>query len=255
MKLGVFRAVGTTYTFGLRHFPAFYLLCLLAGLPSIIYAVASGQTNIGQFLAMQGWARDLTTALEILLTGFVTAVMGWTLIRDRQDESWTIFAALRDALERSPTIIGVGVVLAVATTILSTTIDVLAEVSPLAVFIPMLIACVLSLIFAVVLPCAAIDNEGVVDCFGSSAALTQGSRWRIFAVYFLIGIPLVIAMAVFLLVVQPGAQGFDGLPITWLFLGAPALNLFLIAGSVAIHEQLAELEDGVVLGDTAAVFD
>ena len=55
MKLGVFKAVGTTYSVGLRHFPAFYLLCLLAGLPSVIYAVFSGQSDIGQYLAMQGW--------------------------------------------------------------------------------------------------------------------------------------------------------------------------------------------------------
>jgi hypothetical protein len=255
MKLGVFKAVGTTYSLGLRHFPAFYLLCLLAGLPSVIYAALSGQGNIGQYLAMQGWERDLTTAVEILLTGFVTAAMVWTLIRDRQGESRTIFAALRDTLERSASIISVGVVFAVVTTVLTTTMDVLAEVAPLAVFIPMLIAFVLSVIFAVAMPCAAMDNDGVVDCFGSSAALTKGSRLRIIAVFFLITIPLVIAVAVFLLVVQPAAAGFDGLPIAWLFLGAPAMNLFLMTGTVAIHEQLAELDDGVMLRETAAVFD
>lgn len=45
MKLEVLKAVRRSYGFGLRHLPAFYLLCLLVAAPNYLYSQTS----------MQGW--------------------------------------------------------------------------------------------------------------------------------------------------------------------------------------------------------
>jgi len=139
--------------------------------------------------------------------------------------------------------------------------EVLGEIVPIAALLPVLALLVFSLVFAVVLPAAAVEEDGVIECFGRSAALTGGSRLRIFAAYLLIGIPLALAMgitiAVFLtfVVVPADMEAFERLPMIWVIIGSAAFNVFLLAAPVAIHEQLAELDDGIELGETAAVFD
>ncbi len=255
MKLGVFKAVGTTYFLGLRHLPAFYLLCGLTLLPRYVYSLMSGHSELGQVLATAGWQNDLLTVVETVLGAFVAAVMVWTLIRDRQEESWTVFTALGDAFERTPTILGVAIVFAVGSTVLTVVMDVLGEVMPLAALVPMLIALVLALVLALVFPCAAVDNDGVLDCFVRSAALTSGSRLRILLVYFLVSIPLVLVALIYFLIAQPDPTQMESLPLSLLFLGGPLLSLFPMAAQVAMHEQLAELEDGLEFSETVAVFD
>jgi len=261
MKLGVFKAVGTTFVFGLRHFPAFFLLSLLVYLPSLVYMAVSGKRDIGQFMLIDSWQNDLLTGVELMLGAFVTAVMVWTLLHDRQGGGWAVLAGLREACARLPMVLGAGFVYAVVMTMTIMAMEVLGEIASVAALLPLLVVLVLSVVFAVVLPAAAVEEEGVIDCFVRSAALTGRARLRIFAAYLLIGIPLAIAggigIAVFLsyVVVTPDMEAFASLPMLWVIIGSAVFNVFLLAAPVAIHEQLAELEDGIELGDTAAVFD
>ncbi|MGD1879540.1 MAG: hypothetical protein ACFB13_18820 [Kiloniellaceae bacterium] len=255
MKLPVFRTVGTTFVFGLRHFPVFYLLCLLISLPSILYCLLTGQSEFGQLLAVEGWKGDLLRAVETVLSAFVTAVMVWTLMRDRQGEGGTAIAALRDAFERTPTILGVGVAFAVGTTLFSVLRDVLTEIHPgggIGLSVAMMFV---GLYFAVAVPCAAVDSNGVMDCFSRSVNLTQGSRLRILLTYCLVCIPLVIAIFIFFVIMDPGSERIEGLPVAWFFFGGPGLYIFFLTAQVAMHENLAGLEDGMAVGETAAVFD
>ena len=255
MKLPVFRTVGTTFTFGLRHFPAFYLLCLLTSLPTFVYGLVRGQNDIGEVVVPQRWESDLLTFVELVFSAFVVAVMAWTLIRDRQGESGTVLAALGDTLERAPTILGAGVVFAVGSTLLSVFSDILSQIYPAAAIGLSVGMIFLGLYLAVVLPCAAVDNGGVMDCFSRSIALTQGSRLRILLVYAFVCIPLFIAIFIFVTIMQPRPGEFEQLPFTWVIFGLPALMPFLLTAQVAMHEHLAELNDGVEFSTTAAVFD
>jgi hypothetical protein len=261
MKLAVFRSVGTTFVFGLRHFPAFFLLSLLVYLPSLIYMAVSGKSEIGQFMLIDSWQNDLLTGVEMMLGAFVTAVMVWTLLHDRQGEGWAVLAGLREACARLPMVLGVGFVFAVVMTMTIMAMEVLGEIAPVAALLPMLVIVVLSLVFAVTLPAAAMEEEGVIECIVRSAALTGGSRLRIFAAYLLVGIPLAIAMGISIVVVltyvvvPPDMEAFASLPMFWVLVGASVFNVFLFAAPVAFHEQLAELDDGIEMGETAAVFD
>ena len=254
MKLGIFKTLGTTFAFSLRHFLVLYVLCLLVWLPRYAYSLFSGERFDDQLFAEASWENDLLGGLEIMITGFVTAVMVRALLRDRQSEKGTVFAGTRDALEELPTILGVSLCIAIVVTMLSVATDILGEIEPLAALAPGVIAVVLALVFAVAVPCAAVDNEGVMDCFQRSAQLTAGSRLRIAVVYSLLMIPLILGgWAVF--TVFNVDTSLTRPPAIFVFLGGPVLHIFLIAAPVVIHEKLAGLDEGLEIGETAAVFD
>lgn len=254
MTLRVFATLGRTFVFGLRHFPAFFLLCLLANLPTVLYGLLRPESFQAAMMEGAGWETDLVTAAEVMLLGLVTAVMVHTRLRDQQGESWTVLPAIGDTVEYLPTILGVSFCIAVGVTLLSVLTEVLATITPILALIPVLIMIVLTLIFTVVMPCAALDNGGVADCFGQSAALSQGSRLRIIAVYILFLIPVAIAGGVLIAVFAPGMERAELPASTYLFL-VPIGNVFFFALPVIMHEQLAGLDEGVELAETAAVFD
>jgi hypothetical protein len=259
MKLPVFKTLGTTFAFSLRHFTPFYLMCLLVGMPSFLYLFLSGQIQLGVFPSHMGWRGDLLTGLEIVLAAVVSAIMVWTLVRDRRNESWTVVPAIGDALKRLPTIMGVGVTFAVGSIVFSIVTEGAGLLHPLVAIILTLAMIVLALIFVVAMPCAAVENAGVADCFSRSLSLTSGSRLRIILIFILLGLPLGLAIYVFfrvaLMIMQPDPQQMESLSITCLFLVSPALHVLLIAAPVAIHEQLSELKGDLEFGETAAVFD
>jgi hypothetical protein len=254
MKLGVFSTVGTTLFFGLRHLPAFYLLCVLIYAPRYLYFSLTGRSLEEAFESGAGWDNDLFGAVEILLMGMVTSVMVWTLVRDRQGESWTVFAALRDAAGRLPMVLGVACCIAVGITLLTVAMDVAGAVAPLAAVIPIVAMVVLALVFAVAMPCAAVDGEGIIECFTQSAQLTSGSRWRIGAVYLLLVVPMIVLAVICFFIFGVDSQ-MDEPPAAFIFLGGPLFEVFMIAAPVVIYEQLAGLDSGVAFGETAAVFD
>lgn len=259
MKLRVFETLETTLRFSLRHFLAFYLLCLLAGMPSFLYVLYSGQSQPGLSLFNMGWKGDLLTGFEIVLRACVSATMVWTLVRDRRNESWTVIPAISDALGRLPTILGVGLSFGVGSIALSILTELAGRLQPLGTIISFLATIVLALMFIVAMPRAAVGNGGVVDCFSRSISLTAGSRLRIMLVFVLLGLPLGLAIYIVfmigLTVVQPYPQQLESLLNALIFLASPVLYVFLIAAPVAIHEQLAEMKDGMEFGEAAAVFD
>ncbi|MEO3431313.1 hypothetical protein AAFN88_20825 [Pelagibius sp. CAU 1746] len=254
MTLRVFATLGRTVVFGLRHFPAFLLLCLLANLPTSLYGLLRPEDFQAAMLEGESWETDLVTGLEVMLLGLVTAIMVHTRLRDQQGESWTVLPAIGDTVEYLPAVLGVSFCISVGVTLISVLVAVLAEIAPILAFAPLLIMAVLTLIFAVVMPCAALHDGGVVDCFGQSASLAQGSRLRIVAIYVLFLIPVGIAGAVLIGVYAPGMERAELPASAYLYL-LPFGNVFFFALPVIMHEQLAGLDDGVELSETAAVFD
>lgn len=250
MKLPVFRTVGATLIFSLRHFPAFYLLSLLTALPTYLL----GSSALDPAGSSGTWRGDLAGAGEVMLAGVATAVMMWTRIRDQQGERWTVFAALRDALEHLPTVLGVGAIVAIVTTVISLMYEVLGTVTASAVVAPIGATLYLSVIFAVVMPHAAVDDAGPLESIGQSATLTAGSRFRILGTYILLGVPVGLLVFVLCFTIFDGMPGNHVLPLMLLF-GSSMLNVFFLPLPVLLYEQLAGLEDGMPLGETAAVFD
>ncbi|MEO3431312.1 hypothetical protein AAFN88_20820 [Pelagibius sp. CAU 1746] len=249
MKLGVIKAVGRCYGFGLRHLPVFYLLCLLVGAPRYLLSETAKPT----------WQVSVVVSFfEILLAAMVTGIMVWTMIRDRRGESWTVVPSIGDAFGRAPMILGVAFVIAGVSLGFGGLGYYLGTLHPFAAAAPSVVMFVLKIIFCVAIPCAAVSKGGVFDTLWQSARLSAGSRLRILAVYALTLLPfgIIAVIAVALLPADARADLQAGnLPMLWILLGGSIGSAFLYPVPVAIHEQLAELDDRLPLGKTAAVFD
>lgn len=249
MKLAVWKATVRSYGFGLRHLPAFYLLCLLVGAPRLLF-VQTGQ---------QGWqAAMLMTFFEVLIACMVVGIMMWTMIRDRRGEAWTVLPAIGDAFQRAPMILGVAIVIAAVTLAFGEVGTYLAMLHPFGAVVPSVAMFILKLIFCVAIPCVAVSEGGVFEALWQSARLSAGSRLRILCVYILMTLPfgIVAAIAVALLPADAMADMQGGnLPMLWILLAGSVGSAFLYPVSVAIHEQLADLEEGLPQGETAAIFD
>lgn len=249
MKFAVWKATVRSYGFGLRHLPAFYLLCLLVGLPRQLFS------QTGQ----QGWpAVMLVTFFEVLIACMVVGIMVWTMVRDRRGESWTVLPAIGDAFQRAPMILGVAIVIAAVSLAFGGLGMYLATLHPFAAAVPSVAMFILKLIFCVAIPCAAVSDGGVFEALWQSARLSAGSRLRILCVYILMTLPfgVVAALAVALLPADVMADLQSGdLPMLWILLAGSIGSALLYPVPVAIHEQLAELEEGLPHGETAAIFD
>jgi hypothetical protein len=244
MPLGVFNALWTTCVFGVRHFPAFYLLCVLIGLPHYAYS----------FLPCPEWQlRIAADGTETLLACFIIAIMTLTLTRDRQGRACTVLPSIGDTSKRSATILGVSIIFAVVVAGLSSLGGPLGTMHPLAPIVLQIVYFIFLAFFCMAIPCAAIGGDGVFDCFKRSAALSAGSRLRIVAAYLLALIPFVAAcgaMALF----GPDLQ-VESLWEVWTFFVNPALAVFLLALPALIHERLARRGDDVSFDEPAAAFD
>ena len=170
MKLPVFSTVGTTFTFSLRHFPAFYLLILLVGVPRYIYS---------QVPCPEWQASVVSTGAELLISGLVVALMAAVLHRDRRGESRTLLPSISDTLARSATVLGVIVLMAVYVVGLIFLGDVLSTLHPQAPMAVLVVHFILFAFICMAVPCAAVETRGVLDCFRRSVNLSAGSRLRI----------------------------------------------------------------------------
>ncbi|MPZ10633.1 MAG: hypothetical protein GEU89_10555 [Kiloniellaceae bacterium] len=244
MPLGVFNALWTTCTFGLSHFPAFYLLCAVVALPRYAYSL----------LPCPEWQlRVAADGTETLLACFIIAIMTLTLNRDRRGEAWTVLPSIGDTFKRSAPVLGVSIVSTVVIIGLSALSHYLIKLHPQAPIALLVVHLILVAFFCMAIPCAAKDSDGIFDCFKRSAALSAGSRLRIVAAYLLVVIPVVIvwgAMALF----GPDLQ-VESLWEVWTFFVNPATTVFPLALLAVIHDGLAERGDDVSFGEPAAVFD
>lgn len=244
MKLSVYRTVGTTFTFSLRHFPAFYLLILLVGVPQYIYS---------QVPCPEWQASVVSSGAELLISGLVVALMTAVLHRDRRGESRTLLPSISDTLARSATVLGVIVLMAVYVVGLIFLGDVLSTLHPQAPMAVLVVHFILFAFICMAVPCAAVETRGVLDCFRRSVNLSAGSRLRILATYFLTLAPLVIAWTA--LVVFGEELPFEGLWEILFFFGLAVFSVFPFALPAVIYASLAGPEDDVSFAAPAAVFD
>jgi hypothetical protein len=244
MKLHVIGTVGTVYAFGLRHFPAFYPLVVLAGVPQYIYS---------QVPCPEWEARFVAAGAEMLVSGAFVALMAATLKRDRRGESRTVLPSIGDTLARSPTVLGVTILMAIYIVGLLFVGDALNTLHPQA---PIAVLAVHFIVFAflcMAVPCAAVETRGVLDCFRRSVKLSAGSRLRILATYFLALVPLAIAWTA--LVVFGTDLPIEGLWEILFFFGLPAFSVFPFAFPAVVHASLITPKDDVSFATPEAVFD
>ncbi|WP_299399856.1 hypothetical protein [Pelagibius sp.] len=267
ISASIFGALG----FGLRHVVAFFVLGLLPGLPKYLHSFLPREDLGAQLqevwpqgqafpegmrsflLPRPEWETEFAVPLaETFLFGIALAVVVQTLAGDRRGATWSVFSALGAVLRHLPTVLGVSLVCALALA----TANYLSAVIPYAALPLGLFALFLSVVFCVVIPCAAVENHGMADCIEYSAELSNGSRWRIVAVFVLSFLPIFGVGFATALVLQYAfdVRSLDIAP-HWRLVGGALFAVYFLPLMAVIHEALVALKEGPDPGAAAAVFD
>lgn len=268
MQLNITRSITEALTFSLRHAVPFYLLGLVTGLPTYLHSFLPQETRTLDLpgggreavLPRPWWETDLAVpAIEAVLLGMMVAIMVHTLQRDRRGESRTVLPSLAEAAPCLPTVIAVSLTIRLVGTLVGAGGVFLGKfigsVAGLILFFPLLaLLFVLYFVFCVAIPCAAADNAGVINAFRRSAALTAGSRGRLFGLFVVVLLPLVAATAA-VVILSRGEIFSGGFPTLWLWLVGAALVVYFNALIAVIHEALVALKEGAGAGTLATVFD
>lgn len=114
--------------------------------------------------------------------------------------------------------------------------------------------------WAVAVPTQVVEKTGVIRSFGRSAELTRGSRWSIFALFFiymLLAFALGIVGAIVFGMLSLVTGGPDGVVSRAIL--SPALSavasMIGASGAAAIYYELRSKKEGVAPQELAAVFD
>lgn len=271
-RLGISEVIIGTLGFSLRHIVAFFLLGLLVNLPTYLHSLLprkvlrvgpGGELPEGWEvpeplvegieMPRAGWETAFAIpVIEMVLFGFAVGIIAQTLLRDRRGENWTVFAGLVEVRRKFWTILGVGVLCGLA----SGTVLLVVDLIPVTVVALIPLYLIAALILCPVMPCAAIQNLGVIDCFDRSAELTAGSRLRILAVYLLIAAITVGIAAVAFGIIKYGSQmgGYKPSHLSSWIVSALGSVYFLPLLAV-IHEALVALKGGSDASASPEVFD
>lgn len=121
----------------------------------------------------------------------------------------------------------------------------------------------LALAWSVSTPAYVIENRGVFAAFSRSAALTKGSRWRLFGLFsilliafYAIEIATVGLFGGFSGFAQSLSRGTAGplLPLVSVVFSV-GFGMLLYPGLAVLYSELRRIKEGVGPGDLAAVFD
>lgn len=115
---------------------------------------------------------------------------------------------------------------------------------------------IILLAWNVALPAAAVEGCGPFQALGRSTALTRGSRWAIFAVILVVGIPGgIIGYLGAHFLKSAGPDGYHTWPMTE-FKAALAFFTYPFGGvfTTAVYFELRRLREGALRGELAEVF-
>ena len=102
-------------------------------------------------------------------------------------------------------------------------------------------------------PVCVAERLGVGDSMRRSAFLTRANRWRIFGIFFLVGLGSVIPLAIAGVVV--GLVGGETLTDVVIYLIQAVVGAFNAVLGGVLYYQLRAAKEGVDIDKIAAVFD
>ncbi len=250
-----------------RNIVPFGLLALLFTTPTfLVTALVDPQAGImdpktmqaleyGNEVALQKVLWMLAAMVGLIVVGLVlsmmaTAAMVYGTFQDLRGRPATIGTSLRHGLSVVLPVLGVALLSVL-----------LMMLGALALLIPMFIVLIM---FWVAIPTAVVERPGVIASLKRSAALTKGYRWRVFGIYMVILIAMMmasgIAQAPFMagmVNAGPGALTsgpFIAANILGLLVNAFFTALGAVASAVAYHD-LRAVKEGFDIDQFAAIFD
>ena len=250
-----------------RNIVPFGLMALLFTTPTfVVTAMVDPQTGLLDPKTMQALEYGSEAALHrllwmvaamigLLLLGVVlsmlaTASMVYGTFQDLRGTPAGVGAILRHGLRTMVPVLGVALLYVLA-----------MMLGLVALVIPMFIVMVM---YWVAIPAAVVERPGVVASLKRSAALTKGHRWRIFGIYSVITLVMMMAsgmvqapFAASAIGAGPAAMGSGALIVSnmlGLVVNAFFTALSAVASAVAYHD-LRAVKEGFDIDQFAAVFD
>lgn len=286
-ELRIDRVLGRAFSLLGSKLPRYFLLAALPGVPNLLASLLQGDAQRFTPGALPPWLQGLnfsssgTIATIILVALAIIAVvvfvftlvyvsMIYGVLQDMRGQSFRLWDGVRRGLNRFWPLIGLWICIGLAiigigmgvwiVTLIFVFVFTAIRIPALSILIGIL-AVIVIFAFAVILitrwwvavPCCVIENDGPILSLGRSSTLTQGNRWRVFAILLVIGagtvIPALIFAGVFTLMGLPRLAAVVG--FVW---NAFATAYHLIA-TVVTYYELRLVREGADVNSIASVFD
>lgn len=218
-----------------RQTGKFVLLAFVPMIPILLltFTALSSNTPAASGIA---FGAILTGLLTFVLQTLAQATSLYGAFQEMRQQPFTIGDSLRVGLARTIPVIGVGILVGLATML-----------GFLLLIVPgVIIGCMLY----VAIPACVIEKLGVTESMSRSVALTKGYRWQIFGLFLLVVVISVLGAFVFTMI---GGTGLVGqlLSFGWQVVS----TAFAAVLSAVIYHDLRVAKEGVGLDTLASVFD
>lgn len=218
-----------------RQFGKFVLLALVPMIPIFLLALGALSSSDPSPSGIAVGA-ILTGLLTFVLQTVAQATSLYGAFQEMRQQPFTIGDSLRIGLARAIPVIGVGILVGLAT-----------GLGFLLLVVPgIIIGCMLY----VAIPACVIEKIGVTASMSRSVALTKGYRWQIFGLFLLV---VVIALVGALVLARIGGAGFVGQTLT--FAWQVVSTAFSAVLAAVIYHDLRAAKEGIDLDTLASVFD
>lgn len=251
-KLEIGRVFTTTFAVVGRNLRPFALVAFLfGGLPGLVSLGA--RTALG-LNSLQPNPASMLVSLPFGLIAFACAMISQSAliqmtVADLDGQPVSVRPALIRGVRAILPLLGLAIVYSVA-----------CGFASVLLIVP---GIMLALAWCVSTPAYVIENRGIFAAFSRSAALTKGSRWRLFGLFLILMITFFVveiaAVGLF-----GGFDGFarsmaNGSAVSVIQLISVMISMILAMvmhpGIAVLYSELRRLKDGVGAGDLAAVFD
>jgi Membrane domain of glycerophosphoryl diester phosphodiesterase len=234
---------GRAWSVYIANFVKFTAVALVIALPQLF--TARGESGVGNAL----------TFLAIFVVGIILNTVGQAVIlygafHTMRGRVFALGQAVQRGLSRFFPIIGLAILAG-----LGITIGMLLFIVP---------GIMLAVRWSVALPACVVENLGPLAAMRRSAELTRGHRWKIFGLFLLVLVIVIVAATVIALVV--GAAAGVMTVVTGSIVGVVVAGLLTLIGDaiytaygnivlVMLYHDLRVARDGVDTDQIAAVFD
>jgi len=218
-----------------RQFGKFVLLALVPMIPIFLLTLGALSSSAPSPSGI-AFGAALTGILTFVLQTVAQATSLYGAFQEMRQQPFTIGDSLRIGLARTIPVIGVGILVGLATGL-----GMLLFVVP---------GVILGCMLYVAVPACVIEKLGVTASMSRSVSLTKGYRWQIFGLFLLV---IVIAVFGAFVLAKIGGVGLVGQTLS--FAWQVVSTAFGAVLSAVIYHDLRMAKEGIDLDTLANVFD
>jgi hypothetical protein len=247
-KIDMGKVIGETFqVLGRNLGPFLVLAVILVGVPGVVLGLLSKQfvTDLRPTSNPLYWTFAVGRGFFGLI---LQAAIIYGVVNDLNGRKALLIDSLRVALRVFLPLVAIGILSALA-----------VGLGMILLIVP---GVILLLAWSVTVPVYVMEERGIIETFGRSAALTRDNRWRILGIYLLLGFAFMIIN--FIIMAIFGASSFfsggvASMAFMTTVIAAPIIAVIsaLVTSTLisTLYVELRRLKDGTAAADLGAVFD